>query len=275
MSVLVCYHKDFSILGYPYLKYRIKPSFQVLQEIINEGLAEVFEPKITDETMRLADSIHSWQHITDVKNSGYYEVSLLSLAGVVQSAERIITGEYSRGFAYVGAAGHHASPVGFWGFCYLNDVAAAITRLRELGKEQFLILDVDPHFGDGTRNFFKRDEKVVHINFYAGNKDEFNENSNNYDYALSYKATDEEFEEVLDRALDRAFDFDMMFVIFGHDSHALDYGGFALSYAAYPILARKVKEYAKGRPLLWVLSGGAKAEVACRTIPDIVGVLAE
>jgi len=275
MSVLVSYHENFSIYGYPFLKYRIKPSFQALQEMIRGGLVKVFEPTITKEIIQLVDNLHNWQHLRDVKDSGYYEVALLSVAGVVQTAEQLVEGKYQSGFAYVGAAGHHASPIGFWGFCFLNDVAAAITRLREMGKERFLILDVDPHFGDGTRNFFKHDKKVIHINLYTSNKDHLDENLNNYDYGLSYNAGDQEFEEVLERALARPFEFDMMFVVFGHDSHVLDYGGFALTDAAYPILAQKVKEYTNVRPLLWVLSGGSKIDVASRVIPEIVGILAE
>ncbi|MGI6648325.1 MAG: histone deacetylase [Bacillota bacterium] len=278
MTVLVTYHEDFSNQGYPFLKYRLKPSFQALQKLVSEKTlpVKVIEPRVTEDIINLVDRIHNWRHIRDVQDSGYYEVSLLSVASVVQAAELLsIDRTYSSGFAYVGAAGHHASPMGFWGFCFLNDIAAAITRLRDLGKDRFLILDVDPHFGDGTRAFFEKDKNVIHINIYTGNKDEIDLNLNNYDYGLPYNANDDDFEVTLERALSHSFDFDLMFIVFGHDSHISDYGGFAFSDAVYPILANKVKEYAAMRPHLWVLSGGSEIEVASRVIPAIIKVLAK
>jgi acetoin utilization deacetylase AcuC-like enzyme len=275
MPVLVTYHEDFSAYGYPYLKYRIKPAFQALQSLIQDGLIEVLQPEVTPEISQLAEDLHHVLHIKDVKDSGYYAISLLSLAGVVQTAEQLAAGKYQSGFAFVGAAGHHASPFGFWGFCFLNDVAAAIKHLRQLGKQRFLILDVDPHFGDGTRKFFKQDAKVVHLNLYTGNKDDLDTKLHNYDFGLSYNAGDAEFAGVIDRALAPAFEFDLMFVVFGHDSHAADYGGFALSDQAYPSLARRIKDFARGRPVLWVLSGGAKTDVACQAIPQIIRELAK
>ena len=51
-----------------------------------------------------------------------------------------------------------------------------------------------------------------------------------------------------------------MIVIFGHDSHYLDYGGFCLWDPAYTKLAEKIKAYCNGKPLLWVLSGGSDVE---------------
>ena len=166
--VMVVYSEKFSAEGYPYLKHRIKPAFQALKELIQRGLVEVIEPTVNDQAVHLLERLHNRQHINDVRYSGHYDVSLLSLAGVVQGAELLAEGKYARGFAFVGAAGHHASPNGFWGFCFFNDVAAAIYHLREKGLKRFLILDVDPHFGDGTRNFFKNDKDVIHILFVCG-----------------------------------------------------------------------------------------------------------
>lgn len=273
MCILVSYHEDFSLYGHPMLKHRIKPSFQVLQDLISQGLIKIIEPKITPNILSIINKIHSRQHIQSVEATNYYEVSLLSVASVVQSAELLAQGVYKYGFAYVGTAGHHASRQDFWGFCYFNDVAAAILRLRELGLKKFLILDMDPHFGDGTRDFFKKDPEVVHINYDTQTKDRLDETFNNYDYGLGYKAIDEDFYQGLEKALARKYGFDFMFVIFGHDSHALDYGGFDFSFAAYPVLAEKVKEYAADKPLLWVLSGGSKIPVAVRVIPDILKTL--
>lgn len=273
MKVAVTYHEDFGKHGHAVLKNRVIPSFQALKELIAAGKVEVFEPQLSG-VQKLVEKIHTPRHLQEVEYSGYYEVSLLSVASVVTAAELLAEQKFKRAFAYVGAAGHHASRNGFWGFCYLNDVAAAILRLREKGWKRFLILDVDPHFGDGTRDIFKYDRDVIHINFDTSTQPRLDTEFNNYDYGLGF-CKDREFLAALEEALQPLYDFEMMIVIFGHDSHMRDYGGFSLSFDAYPALARKVKEYAGERPLLWVLSGGSEPEVAKQVIPDIIRVLTE
>ncbi|NPV92302.1 MAG: histone deacetylase [Firmicutes bacterium] len=274
MPVAVTYHEDFGYCGYIVLKDRVIPSFNAVRQLLPQEEVKVFTPEVTDDTRRLVETVHTRNHIEDVRYSGYLDVSMLSLASVVMAAELVASGEFHYGFAYVGAAGHHASREGFWGFCYLNDVAAAIIKMREKGLKRFLILDVDPHFGDGTRNILGKDPDVIHINFDTNIKNRFDAVNNNYDYGLGI-AKDPGFLAAVDESLKPEYEFDMMFVIFGHDSHTYDYGGFTLTYDAYPELSRKVKRYAGDRPLLWVLSGGSEVEVAVQVIPDILRVLIE
>jgi acetoin utilization deacetylase AcuC-like enzyme len=274
MPVAVTYHENFGHYGYIILKDRVSPSFNAVRQLLPPEKIKVFTPEATADTKRLVEAVHTRNHIEDVSHSGYLEVSMLSVASVVMAAELLSAGEFSSAFAYVGAAGHHASREGFWGFCYLNDAAAAIMKLKEQGLKRFLILDVDPHFGDGTRNILGKDPDVIHINFDTNLKNRFDFENNNFDYGLGM-AKDQVFLDALDEALKTEYEFDLMFVIFGHDSHTYDYGGFSLTYDAYPKLARKVKHYAGNRPLLWVLSGGSEVEVAVQVIPDILRVLIE
>jgi len=70
------------------------------------------------------------------------------------------------------------------------------------------------------------------------------------------------------------FDFEICFVVFGHDSHADDYGGFELTIAAYPKMARIIKEAVGDRGIVFVLSGGSVPEVASKAIPEVIAVLA-
>ena len=47
------------------------------------------------------------------------------------------------------------------GFCIFNDVAVAVARLRAKGfKEPILIVDLDVHDGNGTREIFAHDTTV-------------------------------------------------------------------------------------------------------------------
>ena len=73
--------------------------------------------------------------------------------------------------------------------------------------------------------------------------------------------------------LARDFDFQMAFVIFGHDSHQDDYGGFNLTFEAYPRMAQLIMEAVGDRGLVFVLSGGSCVHVAERVIPDVISGL--
>jgi len=72
----------------------------------------------------------------------------------------------------------------------------------------------------------------------------------------------------------KGFDFQICFVVFGHDSHADDYGGFELSSAVYPKMARIITEASGERGIVFVLSGGSVPEVASKAIPEVISILA-
>lgn len=50
--------------------------------------------------------------------------------------------------------GHHATPTGYGGSCYLNNAAVAAEALRRTGAERVAIVDVDAHHGNGTQAIF-------------------------------------------------------------------------------------------------------------------------
>jgi acetoin utilization deacetylase AcuC-like enzyme len=276
MKVAITYHEDFGKNGFSVLKERIRPSFETLMESgLVDGIdVQVFKPK--DAPLRLVEQAHTQTHMQNMQTDPYREVALLSAGSVMMAAELVAKGEAKSAFAYTGTAGHHASRGSCWGFCYFNDVAITILRLRELGLKRFLIVDVDPHFGDGTRDFFGNDADVFHINFHSGTGEEHDPEKNNYDIGLTFGASNDRFLSALKSALELAkdFDFQMAFVIFGHDSHQDDYGGFNLTFAAYPKMARMICDAVGDKGLVYVLSGGSCVHVAERVIPDVVRVLA-
>ncbi len=269
MQVGIYYHQDFADKGYIILKDRVQPGFEGLADLISSGRARVFTPKPDSDSYRLLAMTHTASLISDVRMEGEYEVSLLSAAGVVQAAEKLQRGELDMAFCFVGAAGHHASRDSFWGFCFFNDVAMAVTRLHELGTRRIMIIDVDPHFGDGTRDLLGGDPDVIHVNFHSGFVDNENTEWNNYDYGIS-GANDEKFQRRIGDVCSRNWDFEFLILIFGHDSHRTDYGPFNLSQESYPYLGRKIRELAGARPVLMVLSGGAEPEVARLAIRGLI-----
>ena len=62
---------------------------------------------------------------------------------------------------HLGGGFHHAGPARGMGFCIFNDVAVAIARLRKRGfMEPVLVVDLDLHDGNGTREIFAADSTV-------------------------------------------------------------------------------------------------------------------
>ena len=280
MKVAVIYHEDFGTEGHSVLKLRIKPSFDALMKsgLVDGKDVQVLRPKPV--SLGLVEDVHTKEHIENIRNEPYnmiyYNVALLSAGSVVMAAEMVAEGEADNAFAYTGTAGHHASPGSCWGFCYFNDVAMAIVRLREMGLERFLIVDVDPHFGDGTRNIFGDDPDVFHINFNHQSRSNDDTTNNNYDVGIGFNAENDQFlnELVSVMELTKDFDFQLCFVIFGHDSHRDDYGGFDLTLSAYPKMTKIIKDAVGDRGIVFVLSGGSNGKVASAAIPGVIAVLA-
>ncbi|AEB67415.1 MULTISPECIES: histone deacetylase [Methanothrix] len=275
MKVAITYHEDFGRHGFSVLKERIQPSFEKLMEsgLVDGIEVQVFRAK--PAPMELVAKAHTEGHMANMETDQYRDVAILSAGSVMMAAEMVAAGQAESAFAFTGTAGHHASRGSCWGFCYFNDVAITILRLKEMGFERFLIVDVDPHFGDGTRDFFREDPDVFHINLHSGTGEEHDPQRNNYDIGLSFGADNERFLSALKSGLvlARDFDFQIAFVIFGHDSHQDDYGGFNLTFEAYPRMAQIVKEAVGDKGLVFVLSGGSCVHVGERVIPDIVRVL--
>jgi len=123
-------------------------------ECIYEELLDSFEfvePKPSSEEDILL--VHSRNHVDYVKAYPLvYEMALLAVGGAMKAAEIALQGEPA--FGLIRPPGHHASRDSSWGFCYFNNVAVSIEKLRREGKiERALIIDIDLHYGDGTLTF--------------------------------------------------------------------------------------------------------------------------
>ena len=73
----------------------------------------------------------------------------------------------------LGGGFHHAGAHGGKGFCIFNDVAVAIRRLRREGfAAPILIVDLDLHDGNGTREIFADDGSVFTLSIHNRNWDD-------------------------------------------------------------------------------------------------------
>ncbi len=273
MKAAVFYHPDFYKKGYFILKDRVKPGFDALENLINQKKLQHLTPEIDSETEELLASTHSPGHIASVQAEGEHVTALLSASGVVQAATKLARAQLDFAFCFVGAAGHHASYDSYWGFCFYNDAVMAVKKLRQLGIKKIMIIDVDPHFGDGTRNLLGHDQDIIHINFF-GNSGvrKFDPVLQNYDVPVPGYG-DKSFLQEMDLVFSQQeWDFEFLIVIFGHDSHEKDYGNCRLTFGAFPAMAQKIKQLADDKPVLFILSGGDNPDVASVVIPEIIEV---
>lgn len=84
---------------------------------------------------------------------GFFRTPALATGSSIQGAEAVLHGQ--RAFSPAGGM-HHAMPARAQGFCYFNDAALAVMRLRRAGK-RVLYLDIDAHHGDGVEFAFADD----------------------------------------------------------------------------------------------------------------------
>ncbi len=218
-------------------------------ECIKEELEDTFpfvEPTAAEEAdLRL---VHSQRHVDWVKQQGLtYEISILAVGGALKAAELAMMGKPA--FGLIRPPGHHASSDSSWGFCYFNNVAIAVEKLRKEGAaKKALIVDIDLHYGDGTANFFVAVPQVVyrHVN----------------------GDTREGFIADLERILASQKECDIVAVSAGFDRHELDWGGL-LKTEDYVTVGRVTKEYVDttcGGRVFAVLEGGYSHDVLGRNV---------
>ncbi|HKK14194.1 MAG TPA: acetoin utilization protein AcuC [Gammaproteobacteria bacterium] len=88
---------------------------------------------------------------------GLFTVPATATGGSIQGAEEVLAGH----IAFNPAGGmHHARPDQARGFCFLNDPALGVMRLRREGL-RVLYLDIDAHHGDGVELAFADEPGVV------------------------------------------------------------------------------------------------------------------
>ena len=117
--------------------------------------------------------VHSASHIRDIQRMGLtYDIALLAVGGAIRAAELAVSQEPA--FALIRPPGHHASRDYCWGFCFFNNMAISIAKLREQGKiRTAVVLDIDLHFGDGTANLFQDIPEVTYFHPEANDRQQF------------------------------------------------------------------------------------------------------
>lgn len=205
------------------------------------------EPATVDD-VRL---VHSEQHIRNIQQKPLaHELALLAAGGAIKSAKLAMDGVPS--FGLIRPPGHHASRDNCWGFCFFNNMAVSIARLRHDGKiKTAVIVDIDLHFGDGTDNIFRA---VPEVSYLSPND-----------------TSRQAFLESISRFLDRT-KADIIAISAGFDRHEDDWGGL-LKTEDYEAVGKLVKDYSKsvchGRRY-GVLEGGYNHDVLGKNVKALL-----
>ncbi len=132
---------------------------EAIMDVIKDHVTLVEAMPASEEDIA---ACHTKYHIEHVRQIGIYDIAALAAGGAILAAE---IGMKEPCFGLIRPPGHHASANSCWGFCYFNNMAIALERLKKDGKiKKALVLDIDLHFGDGTVNILGNKGYVTLVN---------------------------------------------------------------------------------------------------------------
>jgi len=199
--------------------------------------------------------------------SGVYDYSALAAGATFLGAKMVASGEVQVAFNGVGGF-HHAGRDHAEGFCYVNDVAVAITHLLKEGL-RVAFVDIDAHHCNGVQDAFYADDRVLVISLHetgrdlypwSGFENEIGEGKGRgytVNVPLPQKTDDEAFvrtfEEIVPPLLE-AYSPDMVIAELGADTHISDpLTHLSMTNFGY---CQAVKKLIERTPRLLALGGG-------------------
>lgn len=214
--------------------------------IVNElqGIYEFIEPDPAQENDLLL--IHQPGHINYVKsNNTLYQVALFAAGGAIKAAELAVRGDPA--FALIRPPGHHAGRNFCWGFCWFNNIAIAVEKLRHKGFiKKVLIVDIDLHYGDGTESIFEDIPEVAYYHLFSI--------------------------EGLEQFLSINKDCNLVAVSAGFDMHRKDWG-FILRTEDYTTIGKLIASHARkfcGGKFFAVLEGGYNHNILGKNVKALL-----
>lgn len=213
-------------------------------DVIN-GHVEFIEAKPAEQNDIAA--CHTADHISYVTRLGLYEIAALAAGASIQAAT---IGLEEPSFALVRPPGHHASSDFSWGYCFFNNMAIAISKLKQEGKiHRAFVLDIDRHLGDGTINILGVKGYTTVCNPAERNPD------------LYLKKIEEALSE----------DVDVIGVSAGFDNHQSDWGGL-LSTEHYRAIGKMVRQAGRknNAGCFAVMEGGYNHEVLGQNVMELI-----
>lgn len=98
---------------------------------------------------------------------GSYEIAFLSVGLASQAVSSVFDGHYHNAYALSRPPGHHCLSDQSMGFCFFNNIAIAIEKVkRDKGLQRAAVLDWDVYHGNGTQAIFEQRDDVLTISIH-------------------------------------------------------------------------------------------------------------
>ena len=223
---------EYGASGHPEAPFRVSKTFERLKAAGHAPRLPAAAADADDVAL-----IHGSKHLASISNGtfldadtpsfpGIDKIALISLSGALSAADAALAGEPA--FSLMRPPGHHAGKDRVAGFCYLNNLAAAVAHLQK--KKTGLkigIVDFDVHHGDGTESIVHGRENTTFVSLhqfplYPGTGKESRDNCINIPLPAGTDGDDylSAFEPALERIL--ASKPDLLAVSAGFDAYKED-----------------------------------------------------
>lgn len=222
---------------------------------------------------KVTDSYRQRHNIGNYENPffpNFFTTPATAAGGSIQGAEQVLAGRVA--FSPAGGM-HHAMPDRAQGFCYLNDAALAVIRLRQAGL-RVLYVDIDAHHCDGVEFALRNDSEAftlsLHMDtqtaypFSGGRLEDTGGCGNAINLPLPTGTHDDEYQYAFNRiwsAVLEAVCPDVIVLQAGTDAIMPDpLGKFRLSTQAFLSVVARIQadapRHADSTPKLLVIGGG-------------------
>ena len=276
----IFFHPEFKGKSQVTYRDRLRDFPEALAELLQKPNVRLNDcPRVSRDLLL---KVHPPEMITMVDLEEECTAAYTSVGGVVAAMEALSRRELDRAFCFTGTGGHHAGLQEFWDESCFNDVAVALTRVRETGTcRRLAVVDTDARHAGGTMQLLGDDPEVLYFCFCRSNYRSL-EGSWTEVNVFSREGqvdADTHYLEKVRLQLPKISQFqpDLLVWYFGFNTHADEYASLGLTAQAYPAICELLASVAAARdiPLLVVLGGGSLHTVAGATIPAIIRRLAQ
>lgn len=254
---------EFGQPGHPESWERVQRCYELLKE---DSLYEFIEPNsCSDQDILL---VHAQELLEAIRTNNFsqadtpvleniFDYAKLSVGAALKASACALDEGFS--FSLMRPPGHHAGKNTLAGFCYFNNIAIAVEKLRRQNKK-IAIIDFDCHHGNGTQDIFKGQDNILYLSWhqnplYPGTGLESQANCLNF--PLPAGTTEDKYLAVFKQGLDRVGEFnpDLVAISAGFDSYRRDpLGGMKLEKTTFRKIAQLISSL--GKPAFAVLEGG-------------------
>ena len=303
-TIGLVYHDDFNKydlgLDHPLIGDKPKKTIKLLKEKKMLELLDIFKPKLAEESDIL--KAHNKEYIKKIKNlskvggflaadtpapKGIYDIASLATGGTLLCGKKL----FEKHKIMINPLGgfHHAGISSSSGFCFINDIAVLVEKLRnEYNLERFLIIDLDLHHGNGTQEIYSNDPSVLNLSFHQDGNTLY-PGTGAIDYigkekGLGYtinlpmppgtgsKGYIYAFDEIVPK-ITKQFKPEIIIYQSGVDPHHEDpLGDLLLSYQTFYFLAKKMRELSKEScdKIAVLMGGGYNSDASVKSNYNVV-----